>query len=181
MSPENKSGKGNRYYSGTKVDKPTILFSTSKNACERPYCNQEGRAQFGNASTTQYKIKNSKEVRSADFLGVRENFISVGLPEAIVQIIMSSWRTSTKEKYLAWGSSIGEQETGGHWNDSEINYHINTKEILTVYFSLKRFASKFKSVSVKLCIDNTTIVAAICQMGTSHSDIINRYTQYIWE
>ena len=49
---------------------------------------------------------------------------------------------------LAWGSSLGEQETGGYWNDSEINYHINTKKILAVYFSLKSFASKFKSVSV---------------------------------
>ena len=82
---------------------------------------------------------------------------------------------------LAWGSSLGEQETGGHWNDAEINYHINTKEILAVYFSLKSFASKFKSISVKLCIDNTTIVAAICHMGTSHSDIINGYTKYVWE
>ena len=77
---------------------------------------------------------------------------------------------------LAWGSSLGEQETGGHWNDSEINYRISTKEILAVYFSLKSFASKFKSGSVKLCIDNTTIAAAIHHIGTSHSDIINRYT-----
>ena len=99
MSPKNKSGKGNRYYSRTKVDNPTILFSTSKNACERPYCNEEERTQFGNASTTQHEIKSSKEVRSADLLGVRENFISVGSPEVSVQIIMSSWRTSTKEKY----------------------------------------------------------------------------------
>ena len=96
---KNKSGKGNRYYSGTKVDNQAILFCTSKNACEGPYCNQGERAQFGNASTTQHGIKNSKEIRSADLLGVRENFISAGLPEATVQTIMSSWRTSTKEKY----------------------------------------------------------------------------------
>ena len=82
---------------------------------------------------------------------------------------------------LTWGSSLGEQETGEHWNDSEINFYINTKEILAVYFSLKSFASKFKSVSVKLCIDNTTIVAAICHMGASHNDIINKYTKYTWE
>ena len=36
---------------------------------------------------------------SADLLGVRENFITAGLPEATVQIIMSSRRTSTKNKY----------------------------------------------------------------------------------
>ena len=57
------------------------------------------RGQFGNASTSQHEIKNGKEIRSADLLGVRENFISAGLPEATVQIIMSSWRTSIKEKY----------------------------------------------------------------------------------
>ena len=75
---------------------------------------------------------------------------------------------------LAWGSSSGEKEAGEHWNDYEINYLMNTKEVLAVYFSLKSFASKFECVSVKLCIDNTTIVRAIRQIGTSHSDIINR-------
>ena len=88
MSPKNKSGKDNRYYSGTKVDNPTILFCTSTNA------------QFGNASTTQHGIKNSKEIRSVNLLGVRENFISGGLPEATVKIIMSPWRTSEKEIFI---------------------------------------------------------------------------------
>ena len=58
---------------------------------------------------------------------------------------------------------------------------MNTKEILAIYLSLKSFSSKFKSISVKLCIDNATIVAAIRQMGTSHGDIINRYTKCVWE
>ena len=96
MPPENKSGKGNQYYSRTKVDNPTILFGTSENACERSYCNQKEQEQLGNPSTTQHESKNSKEVRSADLLGVRKNFIKAGLPEATVQIIMSSWRTSRK-------------------------------------------------------------------------------------
>ena len=99
MPPENKSGKGNRYYSGTKLDNPTILLGTPENACERSYCNKKEQEQLVNASTTQHESKNSKEIRSADLLGVRENFITAGLPEATVQIIMSSWRTSTKNKY----------------------------------------------------------------------------------
>ena len=41
---------------------------------------------------------------------------------------------------LVWGCLLGEKEAGGHWNDTEINYHMNTKEILAVYFSLKSFA-----------------------------------------
>ena len=52
---------------------------------------------------------------------------------------------------------------------------------MAVYFSLKSFASKCKSFSVKLCLNFTTIVAAIRYMGTSHSDIINRYSKCIWE
>ena len=32
-----------------------------------------------------------------------------------------------------------------------------------------------------MCIDNTTIVGTIRLMGISHSDIINRYTKYVWE
>ena len=72
-------------------------------------------------------------------------------------------------------------KTGGHWNESEIDCHINIKEILAVKFSLKSFVSHFKSISVKIYIDNTTIVAAIRHMGTSHSDIINKYTKDVWE
>ena len=86
MPPENKSGKGNWYYSGTKVDNPTILLGTPEYACERSYCNQKEQEQLGNASTTQHESKHSKEIRSADLLGVRENFITAGLPEATVQI-----------------------------------------------------------------------------------------------
>ena len=72
------------------------------------------------------------------------------------------------------------KETGDHWNESEIDCHINIKEILAVKFSLKSFVSHFKSISVKIYIDNTTIVAAIRHMGTSHSDIINKYTKDVW-
>ena len=72
------------------------------------------------------------------------------------------------------------KETGDHWDESEIDCHINIKEILAVKFSLKSFVSHFKSISVKIYIDNTTIVAAIRHMGTSHSDIINKYTKDVW-
>ena len=81
----------------------------------------------------------------------------------------------------AWGSYMCNKETGGHWDESEIDCHINIKEILAVKFSLKRFVSHFKSISVKIYIDNTTIVAAIRHMGTSHSDIINKYTRDVLE
>ena len=73
------------------------------------------------------------------------------------------------------------KETGGHWDESEIDCHINIKEILAVKFSLNSFVSHFKSISVKIYIDNTTIVAAIRHMGTSHSDIINKSTKDVWE
>ena len=81
----------------------------------------------------------------------------------------------------AWGSYMCNKETGGHWDESEIDCHINIKEILAVKFSLKSFVSHFKSISVKIYIDNTTIVAAIRHMGTSHSDIINKYIKDVWE
>ena len=81
----------------------------------------------------------------------------------------------------AWGSYMCNKETGGHWDESEIDCHINIKEILAVKFSLKSFVSNLRSISVKIYIDNTTIVAAIRHMGTSHSDIINKYTKDVWE
>ena len=81
----------------------------------------------------------------------------------------------------AWGSYMCNKETGGHWDESEIDCHISIKEILAVKFSLKSFVSNLKSISVKIYIDNTTIVAAIRHMGSSHSDIINKYTKDMWE
>ena len=81
----------------------------------------------------------------------------------------------------AWGSCMCNKETGGHWDESEIDCHINIKEILAVKFSLKSLVSHFKSISVKIYIDNITIVAAIRHMGTSHSDVINKYTKDVWE
>ena len=35
----------------------------------------------------------------------------------------------------AWGSYMYNKETGGHWDESEIDFHINIKEILAVKFS----------------------------------------------
>ena len=40
---KNKSGKGKMHYTGTKMGNRTILFCTSKNACERPDRNREER------------------------------------------------------------------------------------------------------------------------------------------
>ena len=44
----------------------------------------------------------------------------------------------------ARGSYMCNKETGGHWDESEIDCHINIKEIMAVKFSLKKFCFSFQ-------------------------------------
>ena len=99
MSPKNHNGKGNRCYSSSKLDYSAILFCPPKNASERPNCHKEEQTQSCDTGTSQNETKDCRKVRSVDLPCIRSNFIAAGLQESTVEIIMSSWRDSTKEKY----------------------------------------------------------------------------------
>ena len=51
-----------------------------------------------------------------------------------------------------------DQSTGGSWSVNEVKYHINIKETLAVKFALKSFIKEFSNVSIKIFIDNTTVI-----------------------
>ena len=61
------------------------------------------------------------------------------------------------------------------------SHHINYLELLAVYLGLKAFCSSHRDMHISLRIYNTTAVAVINHMGTSHSQQLNTLNVEIWE
>lgn len=55
--------------------------------------------------------------------------------------------------------------TGGQWSSCESNLHINEKEILAAFLTLRSFCSQTSSCHVRVQIDNTTAVAYVNKQG----------------
>ncbi len=70
--------------------------------------------------------------------------------------------------------------TGGQWTPAESLHHINYLEILAVLMTLKAFHENVKDKHVHVLIDNTTAVATINHMGTSHSRQCNSAVRLVW-
>lgn len=91
---------------------------------------------------------------------------------------------ATDASNKGWGAVYGNQSTGGLWSSHEKSHHINYLELLgllAVYLGLKAFCSSHWDMHISLRIDNTTAVAVINHMGTSHSEQLNALNDEIWE
>ena len=53
------------------------------------------------------------------------------------------------------GAHFQGRNTGGSWSLEEKYYHINVKDMLAVYFSLKCFSKDFSNFTLKIQIDKT--------------------------
>ncbi|XP_068734585.1 uncharacterized protein [Montipora capricornis] len=80
-----------------------------------------------------------------------------------------------------WGAVCGPQSTGGLWASDEKPHHINYLELLAVFLGLKALCSSHRDGHIRLKIDNTTAVAVINHMGTSHSGHLNKLCKEIWD
>ena len=81
---------------------------------------------------------------------------------------------------LGWGAVLGDVSTNGRWFPSELDLHINVREILAAYFAVKSFTSQVENKHIRLMVDNTTAVAVINHMGTNHSDDCNSAVIKLW-
>ena len=86
---------------------------------------------------------------------------------------------TTDASKLGWGAVLATQSPGGGWSSTESQKQIKSLELLAVFLDLKNFCSSKHDCHVRLMIDNTTAVAIIKHMGTSHSDPLNRLTKEI--
>ena len=81
---------------------------------------------------------------------------------------------------FAWGAVYKNQSTGGAWLPNELDFHINSKELLAGYFGLKALFKKTSS-HVRMFCDNTTAVQCINKMGSCRSPSCDRIVKLIWE
>ena len=80
-----------------------------------------------------------------------------------------------------WGAVVEHSRTGGLWSAQEKLHHINYLELLAVFLGLQVFYWDHHDTHIRLMIDNSTSVAVINHMGTSHSCQLNTLCTQIWE
>ena len=80
-----------------------------------------------------------------------------------------------------WGCACGTDRSGGVWLPEETCFHINYLELKAAWFALKCFVKHIKGKHARVLVDNTTAVACLNHMGTSHSDACNTLTHSIWQ
>ena len=64
--------------------------------------------------------------------------------------------------------------TGGAWSEAKKGYHINEKELLAIFYTLKLFKFDLQGKHI-----NTTVVAVINKMGTCKRCALNKRAQKI--
>ena len=84
----------------------------------------------------------------------------------------------TDASLTGWGCSCETGRTGGHWDYAEAQSNIN---VLEMKAALRSFAREKANIHVRLMMDNTTAVACVSKMGTSHSVQSNVVTKKIWQ
>ena len=87
---------------------------------------------------------------------------------------------SSDASKVGWGCARKDSQSGGEWLPEESSFHINHLELKAVYFALKRFQGEIVGKHACIMIDNTTAVACINHMGTSHSESCSMMTQTLW-
>jgi hypothetical protein len=88
---------------------------------------------------------------------------------------------TTDASRTGWGTVFNGSSTGGMWSADELEYHINALELLAVYLGLQTYLHSAEHTHIRIMSDNTTAVATLNNMGTSHSTSCNQLGKQIWE
>ena len=81
---------------------------------------------------------------------------------------------------FAWGEVCETKRTGGAWSKTAKEYHINEKELLAIFYTLKSFKFDLQGKHIKTVSDNATALAVINKMGTCKNHALNKTFQQIW-
>ena len=91
-----------------------------------------------------------------------------------------TYQLYTDASNTGWGAHFEGSSTSGTWTIEENSYHINIKDMIAVLFGLQSlFPQDISNITLKLNIDNTTVVNILRNMGSSHNTLLNRYKQDI--
>ena len=80
----------------------------------------------------------------------------------------------------SWGAHYDTYKICGAWNLKEKALHINCKELLAVYYTLRSFKTYFQSKHVKIFSDSHVGIRIINKMETTKSLICNDIVKNIW-
>lgn len=80
-----------------------------------------------------------------------------------------------------WGAVNGNKKIYGFWSASQIGWHINYKELFTVWLALQELANNSSDCQILLRIDNTTAIAYINKMGGTRYPKYNALARKIWQ
>ena len=101
-----------------------------------------------------------------------KNVISHGQPSHVL---------TTDASLTGWGAVYERSSTGGFWSDEEKLHHINYLELLALFLGLQTYCKILHNTHIRVYLDNTTAIAVINHMGTSHSQQSNALGKTIWE
>ena len=81
---------------------------------------------------------------------------------------------------LGWGGYLKPLRTSGMWTRSQLFWHINRKELMAIFLSLKFFVKSQENVHVQIMTDNSTSVSYLNHMGGTKSVTLSNLALEIW-
>ena len=78
------------------------------------------------------------------------------------------------------GGRIWRVSTGSPWSATEINWHINAKQLKAAWFTLKDFCGEKSGIHIRVNIDNMTSVTYISKQG-GKKPFLNHIAHDIWQ
>ena len=86
----------------------------------------------------------------------------------------------TDSSDLRWGGYLKPLRTSGMWTRSQLFWHINRKELMANFLSLKFFLKSQENVHVQIMTDNSTSVSYLNRMGGTKSVTLSNLALDIW-
>ena len=81
---------------------------------------------------------------------------------------------------LGWGGYLKPLRTSGMWTRSQLFWHINRKELMAIFLSLKFFLKSQENVHVQIMTDSSTGVSYLNRMGRTKSVTLSNMALEIW-
>lgn len=88
--------------------------------------------------------------------------------------------TGGKNSSGAWGAVCQGVKTGGAWNLQEQGYHINVRELIAIYFTIRSFLQCCEGKHVLVFSDSTSAIGIVNKMGTSKNLLCNDLAKNLW-
>lgn len=121
------------------------------------------------------------KIKIPDYLDSDFKWWLKNLPNASSQIIKDNFSLEifSDASTTGWGRSCNNTQTGGFWNNSQTQMHINSLELIAAYYALKSFTNNMENCNILLRI--TTAISCINRMGSVQYTKLNDLTRKIWQ